>query len=795
MARPKGTKNKNPGKRRAQQQLTSNAIDHGRALALLREGGSSTILPLPKRTIGGLRDQVLKLNQCNCKRSSCLKLYCECFAGGICCNDACCCVDCRNLEKKYNVNDLKSENAKNKDNAKDKVDVGSTHTVVGTGTRTDNANSKDNITANRSSAATGNGISPQKSTIPTLPQSIDQTRNEETDMRFQAIINILDRNPHAFRPKATTMGTSSISDTISSTITSQSIRNTTAAVTAAANATSSSYNHIIAKYNHSHSNTNGNTKNRTKVGCNCRKSFCLKKYCECFQAALYCNSVSCRCQDCQNKPGNPRREQLINKSRRREEEKESLSLATLKYDTSRGGIGGSSTIMNGNGGLHSSSNDTDEKKKKVGGVPPNIAAIVSTGVAAAGVDLFLPASSYAYPMQMENGKIVSEISFGTVGRQVVGGKGGIGDSAVATTALENNIGKEGQRFTGIHDEKKKATTNVHRQEHMSNEDLRSYFDSLRVLLNTRRTSDVDVVADTDTANAGIVDTDKVDGTKNANIDTRKKETLSSWDSFIGSLEMKIQATAIQQPKPETIVSSQVSKIATANTPKQQVPKRSYDEFARDTIVEISRDVKGFKKVIDDAEEQAEKKFNQIVAQKKTSGCSDPWIEEFVDRKDLDKRGVSSIQQHIDNSLMTTENTRANANTFTDMSSNTIAIEQKNPNGLLDECKDASKNITPASTHSHDDDELECDDMKETESLNEDDLLCEEELQSPVKEQPLISGTEENEHNQQLSGAAMKELYILAAQDAALIRELARMIRERALTLARKRRKSDNIISK
>lgn len=93
---------------------------------------------------------------------------------------------------------------------------------------------------------------------------------ESENSRRIAVISTIERNPNAFRSKILSSNSSK----------------------------SASQNQSAAEVALHHK------------GCHCKKSNCLKKYCECFQLGIVC-SDRCRCNNCKNFPGSVERNKCL----------------------------------------------------------------------------------------------------------------------------------------------------------------------------------------------------------------------------------------------------------------------------------------------------------------------------------------------------------------------------------------------------------------------------------------------------------------------------------------------------
>ncbi|OQU88523.1 protein tesmin/TSO1-like CXC 3 [Sorghum bicolor] len=161
-----------------------------------------SVSPQKKRRKTDNGDDGEACKRCSCKKSKCLKLYCECFAAGVYCSEPCSCQGCLNK--------------------------------------------------------------------PIHEEIVLSTRKQ---IEF--------RNPLAFAPKVIRMSDAGLE-------TGEDPNNTPASA-------------------------------RHKRGCNCKKSSCLKKYCECYQGGVGC-STNCRCESCKNTFGRRDAESELTEEMKQESE-------------------------------------------------------------------------------------------------------------------------------------------------------------------------------------------------------------------------------------------------------------------------------------------------------------------------------------------------------------------------------------------------------------------------------------------------------------------------------------------
>jgi hypothetical protein len=78
-------------------EANTSSFIHKVQLARKRRSTALPVIPLPAKVIGGIVRSTTS-RSCNCKRSNCLKLYCDCFQGGVHCRVGVCnCLGCQNL--------------------------------------------------------------------------------------------------------------------------------------------------------------------------------------------------------------------------------------------------------------------------------------------------------------------------------------------------------------------------------------------------------------------------------------------------------------------------------------------------------------------------------------------------------------------------------------------------------------------------------------------------------------------------------------------------------------------------
>ena len=223
---------------------------------------------------------------CTCKKSKCLKLYCQCFASSKYCStdsklSGCRCLNCHNtpehdadrrharkviLERNPSAFQTKFRDIENDQEENDMNSINNANNAM--------HNHANNIP----------GISRSMSVEKNNGYYYDNTNDPQQQHRSYDVTNGYS--------KQVPLGVSSSHE-------NDKGWNPRSGITNPGDHMSSSPQGGIS---HTSPARRKKTVLTHKLGCKCRKSFCLKKYCECFHGGARCGS-SCRCVNCKNRPG------------------------------------------------------------------------------------------------------------------------------------------------------------------------------------------------------------------------------------------------------------------------------------------------------------------------------------------------------------------------------------------------------------------------------------------------------------------------------------------------------------
>jgi len=234
--------------------------------------------------------QPVKAKSCNCKKSQCLKLYCECFAHGRVCVD-CNCSGCHNTDKPehqearekaivatrerdsnafYRAAPLQAKAEKMKASAARKAAFSTAASTVASP-----------VLSSKTAIKQETVVVPPKRTA-----SVTATAIPASFVPAAVIERVAARVEPAVAPAAVlpvavpvAAASSATNSTASTPPPAADSTPTPATATAPPAAATSSL--------------------PARKGCNCKKSKCLKKYCECFQLGIKC-TAKCKCLACLN---------------------------------------------------------------------------------------------------------------------------------------------------------------------------------------------------------------------------------------------------------------------------------------------------------------------------------------------------------------------------------------------------------------------------------------------------------------------------------------------------------------
>ncbi|XRB06178.1 CRC domain-containing protein [Pycnococcus provasolii] len=258
---------------------------------------ASPARPFSSRTNATPTQTPVKSKKCNCRNSKCLKLYCECFASGEHCKN-CSCQNCFNNPEHEKVRQeaIEATLERNPHAFRPKI-----NTTPGRGVP-HSALSLPHTASPAAVATHEQFVTALASANPAMAAAMMAAASAATG-----------QPPGAGGDTGAQAGASSIPGLAAATAWAAQAQAgctpamASAAMQAIANVIAAPGN-LMAAY--------GVTGKHAK-GCHCKRSFCLKKYCECFQGGILCSDI-CKCTECKNYQGSKELAKILTKNERRE---------------------------------------------------------------------------------------------------------------------------------------------------------------------------------------------------------------------------------------------------------------------------------------------------------------------------------------------------------------------------------------------------------------------------------------------------------------------------------------------